>query len=202
MSGRAPLKVGVTGGIGSGKSVVCRLLAMLGVPVYDSDAQARQLMSSDPSLVAAIRERFGAESYRDGELDRKYLASRVFGNPVALAALNRIVHPAVIADFLRWAGECGAEDVGVESAVLFESGLAGAVDEIVAVSSPEELRVERAVRRDRSSEEEVRARIRSQMDDAEREALAGHVVVNDERSLLWEQVLRLDALFGGRRAGE
>ncbi len=88
MTRRVPLKVGVTGGIGGGKSTVCRLFAMLGVPVYDSDAGAKRLMSSDPALIAAIRERFGAASYRDGVLDRRYLASQVFSSPVALAALN------------------------------------------------------------------------------------------------------------------
>ncbi len=109
MTRRVPLKVGVTGGIGSGKSTVCRLFAMLGVPVYDSDAGAKRLMSSDPALIAAIRERFGAASYRDGVLDRRYLASQVFSSPVALAALNGVVHPAVRSDFRRWAGgsRCG-----------------------------------------------------------------------------------------------
>ena len=200
MTRRVPLKVGVTGGIGSGKSTVCRLFAMLGVPVYDSDAGAKRLMSSDPALIAAIRERFGAASYRDGVLDRRYLASQVFSSPVALAALNGVVHPAVRSDFRRWAGELGAEYVVAESAVLFESGMAREVDEIVTVSAPERLRLERAVGRDRSSEEEVRARMRSQMNDAEREALAGHVIFNDEKHLLWKQVLRLDARFGvGRR---
>ena len=120
--------------------------------------------------------------------------------PVALAALNGVVHPAVRSDFRRWAGELGAEYVVAESAVLFESGMDREVDEIVTVSAPERLRLERAVGRDRSSEEEVRARMRSQMNDAEREALAGHVIFNDEKHLLWEQVLRLDARFGvGRR---
>ena len=96
MTRRVPLKVGVTGGIGSGKSTVCRLFAMLGVPVYDSDAGAKRLMSSDPALIAAIRERFGAASYRDGVLDRRYLASQVFSSPVALAALvAREALPAV-----------------------------------------------------------------------------------------------------------
>ena len=117
-----------------------------------------------------------------------------------LAALNGVVHPAVRSDFRRWAGELGAEYVVAESAVLFESGMDREVDEIVTVSAPERLRLERAVGRDRSSEEEVRARMRSQMNDAEREALAGHVIFNDEKHLLWKQVLRLDARFGvGRR---
>ena len=119
MTRRVPLKVGVTGGIGGGKSTVCRLFAMLGVPVYDSDAGAKRLMSSDPALIAAIRERFGAASYRDGVLDRRYLASQVFSSPVALAALNGVVHPAVRSDFRRWAEELGAEYVVAESAVLF-----------------------------------------------------------------------------------
>ncbi|HIW97463.1 MAG TPA: dephospho-CoA kinase [Candidatus Tidjanibacter gallistercoris] len=195
MNARIPFKVGITGGIGSGKSIVCRMFVLLGVPVYDSDAEARRLMSSDPALAEAIRERFGTASYRGGVPDRKYLAAQVFGNPSALAALNGMVHPAVTADFRRWAAGCTADYVLVESAVLFESGLNREVDAVVTVSAPEELRAARAAARDHASAEEIRARMRSQMDDAGREALADYVVVNDGRHLLWEQVLRLDEIF-------
>lgn len=190
----AMIRLGITGGIGSGKSVVCRLLAMLDVPVYDSDSRAKWLMNNSSVLRERLQERFGSDIFGEGGLQRKVLAERVFSDREALAALDAIVHPAVAEDFLSWAAEREAEGfeiVGLESAILFSSGFDRFVDRCVAVVAPDELRVARAAQRDRASEEQVRARIASQMPQSEVAERADYVVVNDEQSLLWAQVLRL-----------
>lgn len=190
----AMIRLGITGGIGSGKSVVCRLLAMLDVPIYDSDSRAKWLMNNSSVLRERLQERFGNDIFGEGGLQRKVLAERVFSDREALAALDAIVHPAVAEDFQAWAAEReaeGAEVVGLESAILFSSGFDKFVDRCVAVVAPDELRVARAALRDIASEEQVRARIASQMPQSEVAERADYVVVNDEQSLLWAQVLRL-----------
>lgn len=190
----AMIRLGITGGIGSGKSVVCRLLAMLDVPVYDSDSRAKWLMNNSSVLRERLQERFGNDIFGECGLQRKVLAERVFSDREALAALDAIVHPAVAEDFLSWAAEREAEGfevVGLESAILFSSGFDRFVDRCVAVVAPDELRVARAAQRDRASEEQVRARIASQMPQSEVAERADYVVANDEQSLLWPQVLRL-----------
>ena len=138
------IKVGITGGIGSGKSTVCALLAARGAAVYDSDAAARRLMEEDGFLREGLVARFGAAVYRDGQLDRSYLAGVVFGNALALADLNALVHPAVRRDFEEWAARQTGDYVVLESAILFESGFDAVVDRTVAVLAPAEVRVERA----------------------------------------------------------
>lgn len=170
------IRVGVTGGIGSGKSTFCRLLAESGAPLYDSDAAAKRLMAGE--LREAIEARFGAESYRDGELDRRRMAGVVFADPGALADLNSIVHPAVRRDFECWASEQRADYVVLESAILFESGFDKAVDKTVAVLAPEKLRIERTCRRDSVSEEQVRSRMAAQAGDDFLASHADYTVVN------------------------
>ena len=122
------MKVGITGGIGSGKSTVCRLFAQRGIAVYDSDREAKRLMTENGALRAGITARFGSESYVDGVLNRRYLAGRVFSDAQALADLNALVHPAVRSDFAAWAERQAGPYVVLESAILFEAGLEGAVD--------------------------------------------------------------------------
>ena len=153
------MKVGITGGIGSGKSTVCRLFAQRGIAVYDSDREAKRLMTEDGALRAGITARFGAESYVDGALNRRYLASRVFSDAQALADLNALVHPAVRSDFASWAERQAGPYVILESAILFEAGLEDAVDRTVAVLAPLELRLSRTCRRDGCDEEAVRRRM-------------------------------------------
>lgn len=130
------MKVGITGGIGSGKSTVCRLFARLGVAVYDSDAGAKRLMTEDAELRRRITDRFGGEAYADGTLNRTYLAGRVFSEAQALADLNAIVHPAVRADFAVWAERQEGDYVILESALLFDAGFDACVDRTVAVLAP------------------------------------------------------------------
>ena len=189
------ITVGITGSIGSGKSVVCKLFAMLGIPVYDSDSRAKSLMNSDPQLAESLMQRFGKECFRDGTLDRKFLADRVFGDSGALADLNALVHPAVTRDFTNWAQAADSRYVIVESAIMYESGLDRVVDYVVAVTAPMQVRIRRAVLRDNSSEKNIRNRMQHQMDDEALTAAADFVIVNDDKTLLWPQVLKLDSIF-------
>lgn len=187
------IKIGITGGIGSGKSTVCRLFAAKGVPVYDSDAAAKRLMTG--ILREPVEAHFGAEAYRNGELDRSYLAGIVFRDPQALADLDAIVHPAVMKDFEAWAAVQQAPYVVLESAILFEAGLESAVDRVVAVLAPDELRVERTCRRDTCDAEEVRRRIAAQADDDTLCAKADYTLVNVLETDLGSAVDELDTRF-------
>ena len=189
------MKVGITGGIGSGKSTVCRLFAARGVAVYDSDTEARRLMTGFAELRQAIAARFGADIYRDGALDRARLAGMVFSDGAALADLNALVHPAVEADFAAWAERQAGDYVILESAILFEAGLRGAVDRTVAVLAPLELRIERTCRRDGCDAEAVRRRIAAQADDDTLCAAADFTLVNILEEELEPAVAALDRRF-------
>lgn len=171
-------KVGITGGIGSGKSTVCAILEEFGVAVYDSDSRAKHLMNESESLRNRLVERFGSEVYGAEGLNRRYLAERVFGNPEELKALNAIVHPAVMDDFDRWALEQEGSYVVLESAILFEASLDNRVDVSVAVMAPMELRIERAMQRDGAQREQIVARINNQISDEERVSRAKYTIVN------------------------
>lgn len=196
------IRVGVTGGIGSGKSTVCRLLAERGVPVYDSDSEAKRLMGEDPMLRAALIEAFGSETFRDGVLNRRYLADTVFRDRERLGRLEALVHPCVKRDFERWAAEHAAEPyVVLECAILYESGMDTAVDRVVAVVAPEELRLMRVNARDGASAEEIRRRMAAQLsDDALRER-ADYTIVNINREDLAADVAECDRRFRYEAAG-
>ena len=172
------IKVAICGGIGSGKSTVCRMFAERGVALYDSDSRAKALMNESDELRKALVAEFGEECYADGALNRSYLASRVFGSEEQLARLNSIVHPAVKADFLRWAEEQEGDFCILESAILFESGFDAVVDKTVAVLAPLPLRIERAMQRDGASREQIEARVKAQMSDDELVARADFAIVN------------------------
>ena len=184
-------KVGITGGIGSGKSTVCRILAEHGVAVYDADSRAKELMSSSEALRAALIENFGAECFTAEGLNRAYLAGRVFSDAEQLRVLNGLVHPAVMADFEEWAEAQKGSYVVFESAILFEAKLEDRVDATVAVMAPEELRVERVMGRDGATKEQVLARIHNQMSDDERADRAKYGVVNIDVEDLEEDVVQL-----------
>lgn len=189
------MKIGITGGIGSGKSTVCRLFAQKGVAVYDSDAAAKRLMQQDDALRVRLTERFGAGTFRDGQLDRGYLAGVVFSDPQALADLNALVHPVVMADFDAWAARQEGPYVILESAILFEAGLETCVDKTVAVLAPRELRIERTCRRDGCDAEAVRRRIAAQLDDDALCARADFTLVNILEEELEPNVSLLDRRF-------
>ena len=172
------MKVAVCGGIGSGKSTVCKMFAERGVALYDSDSRAKVLMNESEELRAALIAEFGEECYADGVLNRSYLAGKVFGSEEQLAKLNSIVHPAVKEDFLRWADEQEGEYCILESAILFESGFDKLVDKTVAVLAPTPLRVMRAMERDGATKEAVEARVKTQMSDDELVARCDFAIVN------------------------
>ena len=186
------IKIGITGGIGSGKSMVSRLLEVLGVPVYISDLETKRLMASDSLIREELSALLGAEVYAGGTLNKPLLASYLFGSPEHAKEINCIVHPRVKEDFRRWT-QCRTAFpiVGIESAILVEAGFAGEVDAIVMVYAPEEVRILRAVRRDASSRELIEKRIRSQMNDEEKRKYAVFVIVNDGETPLIPQVLEL-----------
>ena len=188
-------KIGITGGIGSGKSRLCRLFAERGVAVYDTDAAAKRLMTEDAALVESIKARFGVESYADGALNRSYLAARVFSDTAERQALNGLVHPAVKADFVAWAEQQAGDYVILESALLFEAGLDAMVDAVVAVLAPEALRIERVQQRDGVSEEQVRSRMAAQLSDEELHRKATVTVVNIFEEDLEAAVQELDRRF-------
>lgn len=186
------IKVGLTGGIGSGKSTVAKILIAEGVPVYIADEKSKYLLDNDTNVISAVSQEFGREIYISGIADRKLLASIVFDNPERLAKLNSILHPAVERDFEQWAKQYqGVPYVIEESAILFESNAHRNMDFIVTVSAPEEVRIERATRRDNCSREAVAARIKNQMSDQQREQGADFVIVADNKKLLIPQVLEL-----------
>ncbi|MBQ6939781.1 MAG: dephospho-CoA kinase [Alistipes sp.] len=184
-------KVGLTGGIGSGKSTVCAMLRERGVAVYSSDERAKELMNSDSTIKERIIARFGAESFEDGVLNRAYLAQRVFASEEELAALNAIVHPRVMEDFEAWAESAEGEYVLLESAILFESGFDSKVDMVVAIMAPEDLRIERAMQRDGVTKEQVVERMRRQLSDEERCSRSKYAIVNIELEELEEDVEQL-----------
>ena len=171
-------KVGVTGGIGSGKSMVCDMLAARGIAVYIADTEAKRLMSSDETLKRDIVALFSDDAYLNGELNRAFLASRVFCDKEALQRLNGVVHPAVMRDFAVWAEAQEGDYVVLESAILFEAGLEASVDATVAVMAPVELRLERAMRRDGADREKIEERMRNQLSDDERSERAKYAIVN------------------------
>lgn len=191
------MKIGITGGIGSGKSTVCRLFASKGIAVYDSDRAAKRLMGEPGPLRDALVRRFGPRTFCGDTLDRRYLADLVFSDSAALTDLNALVHPAVMSDFDVWCGRQQGDYIILESAVLFDSGLEAMVDRTVAVLAPAELRVERACRRDGCDPESVRQRIAAQLDDETLSRRADFSLVNLFEEDLQAAVDELDRRFRG-----
>lgn len=192
------ISVAITGGIGSGKSYVSNLLKQRGIPIYNTDDEAKRLMLSDEAIRRGLIALLGTEVYADGVLNKPLLASYLFADAGNAACINAIVHPRVKEDFYRWLGEHrDCEIAGLESAILFEAGFEDTVDVIVMVYAPEALRIERAMKRDHATEEQIRARMSAQMDDEEKCRRSHFVVTNDgvlpldrQLSLLIEQIKR------------
>lgn len=186
------IKIGITGGIGSGKSVVSRLLEAMGVPVYISDIESKRLTASDTLIRRELIALLGEEVYAGGELNKSLLASYIFSNPEHIRTVNGIIHPRVRDDFRQWV-ECHAiyPIVGMESAILIEAGFADEVDTVVMVYAPEEVRIARAMQRDAAPRELVERRVRSQMSDEEKRTKANFVIVNDGETPLIPQVLEV-----------
>lgn len=186
------IRIGITGGIGSGKSVVSRLLEVMGIPVYISDVETKQLMLTDTCIRSELTSLLGKEAYAGGALNKPLLASYLFGSPGHARQINGIIHPRVKEDFRQWLRRRATSSMaGIESAILIEAGFAGEVDVVVMVYAPEEIRVQRAMKRDASSRELIEKRIRSQMSDEEKRGQADFVIVNDGETPLIPQVLAL-----------
>lgn len=183
--------VGLTGGIGSGKSTVAQLLVTMGYPVYNSDDRAKWLQNNDPELVNQIILLLGADVYSDGILNRALVASRVFADSDLLKGLNEIVHPAVASDFSDWVAVQKSTILFKESAILVETGIYKQCDALVVVTAPEALRINRVAIRDGASESEIQKRLKNQKPEAEKVAVADFVIVNDDISPIIPQVLHM-----------
>ncbi len=190
----APVRVGITGNIGSGKSTVCRIFRTLGIPVYDADSDAKRLMVDDQELVADITALLGRDAYLpDGSLDRAWVGSRVFADPDLLSGLNALVHPAVRRDSAR----CHAAQPSElpytlhEAALTLETGGDTELDRLIVVTAPQPLRLSRTVARDGSSEEAVLARMAHQWPEEKKTSRADYLIVNDGKQLLVPQVMRI-----------
>lgn len=182
-------KVGITGGIGSGKSMVCQVFQALGIPVFDADKAAKFLMNKDASLVASIKEILGNDAYKNEQLNRSFIASKVFSNPSLLQALNKLVHPAVFEHSKQWLEAQTAQYVIKEAALFFESNSFKEMDFIIGVFAPENLRIQRAMQRDGLSEAAILERMNNQMDEKEKMKRCDQVIVNENETSVLSQVL-------------
>ena len=183
-------KIGITGGIGSGKSVISRILKTIGYPVYDSDSWAKHLMNNHPNIRQALINKFGIETYTPEGLNRTYLAQQIFNDKANLAFVNSIVHPTVCNHFMQWAENQHTELVFIESAILFSSGLDTILDKVIYVNAPQELRIQRAILRDNASAETITARINSQSHDNEyAHTHSAFIINNDNQTLIIPQLL-------------
>ena len=185
------LKIGLTGGIGSGKSVVANIFKVLGIPVFDADTEAKLIMEKDEQLALSIQKLFGEEAYTDKKLNRKYLANIVFDDPDKLEQLNSLVHPAAILAANTWMNLQTTPYVVKEAALLFESKSASQLDFIIGVYAPKTLRIKRVMERDNATAEKVVARMSRQIDEEEKMRLCDFIVVNNEEQLVIPQVLQL-----------
>jgi len=194
----APLQVGVTGGIGSGKSLICRIFSCLEVPVYDADSRAKEVMTTDGILVTKIKKEFGSLAYhKDGKLNREYLSETVFHEPERLKILNQLVHPRLGEDYKQWLDEHkSANYVIKEAALLYETGSYKMLDKIIVVYAPSQIRIGRVLKRDtHRTESHVKAIIENQISDEDGLERADYVIRNDESILVIPQVLELHKAF-------
>ena len=189
------LRIGLTGGIGSGKTIVAKIFETLGIPVYYADDAAKRLMNSDEALKKSIIENFGERAYINNELDRKFLANIVFNDQQKLSLLNSLTHPATIRDANKWMILQKSPYAIKEAALLFESGAAEDLDFIIGVSAPQQIRIKRVVERDKIPEAEVMKRISRQMDEEKKMQRCDFVIINNEEQLVLPQVMALHEKF-------
>ena len=189
------IRIGLTGGIGSGKTTVAKIFEVLGIPVYYSDVETRRLMNEDAEIRHSIEEHFGKQSYTPEGLNRSFIASQVFNNPAQLELLNSLTHPATIRHARQWMQEQHSPYVIKEAALIFESGSAADLDYVIGVYSSLELRIKRVMLRDGISSEEVKKRMKRQLDENIKMKLCDFVIHNDEQELVTPQVLQLHQQF-------
>lgn len=189
------LKIGLTGGIGSGKTAVAGIFNVLGIPVFDADKQAKFIMEDDKQLVLSIQKAFGENSYTNGKLNRAYIANIVFSDPAKLDLLNGLVHPATIAAANTWMNAQTTRYVVKEAALMFESGSASNLDFVIGVYAPQHIRIQRVMERDGVSRDHVLTRMSHQINEVIKMKLCDFVVINDEQQLVIPQVLQLHEKF-------
>lgn len=185
------MKLGVTGGIGSGKTTVCRIFNVLGVPVFDADKAAKQIMDTDKNMMTSLNSIVGKDLYLTGTLNRTELAKLIFNNTTLLAKVNSLVHPAIYDLFKGWVTEQNTPYVILEAAILFESGGTKHLDRILSVVAPVEDRIKRVIKRNSLTKEEVLDRIRNQMEDEARIKLSDYVIVNSENEMIIPSIMRI-----------
>ena len=180
--------VGITGGIGSGKSTVCRIFQSFGIPIYDADKRAKALYVESDDVKAAVIDLLGEKAYKSDKPYKEYIASQVFGDKSKLEKLNQIIHPAVKKDFEDWYHSKNTTYVIKEAAIMIESGSYKQCDKLILVTAPKELRIKRVVERDKVSAKEVEKRMSNQMTDDEKRAFCDYEILNDGKASLIEQV--------------
>ena len=189
------IKIGLTGGIGSGKSTIASIFKQLGVSIYFSDTRAKFLMASDSKVIAQIEDAFGSKSYVNGQLNKTYISKKVFSDSRALKTLNSIVHPAVKNDFNLWCTTQKGPYIIKEAAILFESKSNIGLDKVILVSSPKDLKLSRVLKRDQTDKKSVLERMDAKWKDSEKRLLADYEIRNDEKKSLIEQVNFLHKCF-------
>ena len=185
------IKIGITGGIGSGKSVISHILRIMNYPVYDSDFWAKELMNNDKTIQKALTERFGLETYQNNTLNKPFLAQQIFNNESSRLFVNSIVHPIVSQHFLNWANNQKSQFVFIESAILFSSGLNKIIDTTIFVDAPLNVRHQRAKRRDNSTDTAIQARINSQKQEELYAKKHSNYIINNDNQLLLPQIITI-----------
>jgi dephospho-CoA kinase len=189
------LRIGLTGGIGSGKTTVARIFEVLAIPVYYADEAARKLMNRNTNLKESVISAFGYQSYKNGELDRAYLGKVVFADEEKLKLLNSIVHPITLLDAEIWMKNQKTAYAIKEAAIIFETGLEKYFDFIIGVTAPEDLRIRRVMERDQTTREKILERMQQQMDEKEKMSRCDFVIVNDGIQPLLPQVLKIHEIL-------
>jgi dephospho-CoA kinase len=183
--------IGLTGGIGSGKSTVAKIFAQLGIPVLDADATAKAIMNEDRSVKTKLIELFGEDAYKENQLNRPYIAQIVFEDSFKLQQLNAIIHPITIQYAKEWASKQSAPYVIKEAALFFESGSSEGVEKIIGVTAPKHIRIQRVMQRDQITREDVIKRMEHQLEDSLKMKLCDWVIQNDDMHLLIPQILAI-----------
>jgi len=188
-----PLQIGITGGIGSGKSIVCQALKVLGIPVYNADEASKMLLETNPDVIHSVTELLGNDAYHpDGKANRGYIAGIIFSNPDKLQGLNSILHPAVQRDYRNWVMTKTSSTIVVkEAAIMFESGSHKDMDTVIVITAPDELRISRVMKRDGKSREDVQKIMTQQLSQDEVVKRSDFVIVNDNEHLVIPQILKI-----------
>lgn len=182
------IRIGITGGMGAGKSVISEMMRCLGIPVYDADIASKKILNSNTKVKTQLIELLGEEIFSNGQLNRPLMAQQIFNNNELLLKTNAIIHPAVFEDFIAWSETQNKEVVACETAILFESGMVSYFDSILMVSAPLEIRIERCIKRNNFTREQVLERIAKQMDESKKIELSDFVIDNDNRKALYPQL--------------